>query len=79
MYLLFSSDGNKLSIICEVVENIWNTVGKVSSISQESKGSKETPDSDQLIASKQKVHIPHIEHDMALLLLCLQQKLNCKI
>ena len=38
----------------------------------------DTLDSDQLIDLKQKVHIPHVEHDIAMLLICLQQKLNCR-
>ena len=75
VFAVSSSDGNKLSLLCEIIHNIWHTVGKVS---EESQNVKDTLNSDQLVDSKQKVHIPHIEHDIALLLLCLQQKLNSK-
>ena len=66
-----------MSLICEIVHNIWTTVGKVL-VSDEPLKAKDTLDSDQLIDVKQKVHIPYIEHDIALLLLCLQQKLSCR-
>ena len=72
VYAVSCSDGNKLSLICEIIHNIWNTIGKVF-LSEEQKDSLDT---DHLVDLKQKVHVPHIEHDMALLLLCLQQKLN---
>ena len=73
IFAVCCSDGNKLSLLCEIVHNIWNTVGKVSEESKE-----DTLNGDQLVDSKQKVHVPHIEHDMALLLMCLQQKLSSK-
>lgn len=66
-----------MSLVCEIVHNIWTTVGKVS-MSDEPLNVKDTLDSDQLIDLKQKVHIPHVEHDIAMLLICLQQKLNCR-
>ena len=66
-----------MSLVCEIVHNIWTTVGKVS-MSDEPLNVKDTLDSDQLIDLKQKVHIPHVEHDIAMLLMCLQQKLNCR-
>ena len=66
-----------MSLVCEIVRNIWTTVGKVS-MSDEPLNVKDTLDSDQLIDLKQKVHIPHVEHDIAMLLMCLQQKLNCR-
>ena len=70
------SDSNKLSLLCEIIHNIWSTVGRIPEGSQGIK--EDTVNSDQLVDSKQKVHIPHIEHDMALLLLCLQQRLDIK-
>ena len=66
------SDSNKLTLICEIVQNIWTAVGKVL-VPEEPHNMKDSPNSNQLVDNKQKIHIPHIEHDMALLLLCLQQ------
>lgn len=75
VFSFFCSDGNKVSLVCEIVHNVWTTVGKVL-VCDEPLNVKDALDSDQLIDVKQRVHIPHIEHDIALLLLRLQQKLS---
>ncbi|XP_065899031.1 nucleolar pre-ribosomal-associated protein 1-like isoform X3 [Dysidea avara] len=63
-----TSDSNKISMVCNIVKNLWSTVGSAAS-SFSSFAENETADTiDDPSTSRPCVHIPHIEREMSLLL-----------